>query len=1052
LLEAPVAIGAVTPASMRSDLYDSESATSFGAPSSSSAGDAVTNFIPSRGDTPTSFVPPSGEAPTGPLIPPLGDAPTGFVPPLASAPRFVAGRRDAAGTFAPTAAPPNGAGATGPLEAGQAFGPRYHIIRPVGVGGMGAVYQAWDAELSVAVAIKVIRPDVMADPMAASDIERRFKRELLLARQVTHENVVRIHDLGEINGIKYITMPYVDGADLATIVKRGRLPVGRVLHIARSVVAGLVAAHKAGVVHRDLKPANIMITAEDQALIMDFGIARSTGPPTNDRIPGAQLAAGSLTTAVANVQATVFGTVVGTVEYMAPEQARGVPVDQRADIYAVGLIMYDLLVGESRSTKAMNPIAELQARMQRPPPPVRTLIRALPERVDAIISRCIEPDADKRFQTTEELAVALAALDDDGQPIPLRARFSKKLIAAAGAAVVTLVTSTWYVTRTPPLAKPHDPVSVLIADFDNRSGDPTLEGALEQTLTTALEGASFVTAYRADAAHRIAGQLRPGSTKIDEGLARLVAIREGVNVVVAGAVVPNGSGYRLSARAVDPATGREIASREIDVPNRQSLLPAVARLTPAIRKALGDSTRESDQLAAAVTFTAASLEAAHEYSLGQQFKEKAPEQAIEHYKKALQLDPNFGMAYFGMAVASVTLKRTDDAARHYQAALSLLDHMSEREKQRTLGTYYASFVRNYDQAIETFKRLVTLYPSDVVAYNNLSVTYALKLDFPGAVGAIRRAIQLSPKNMRFRLNYVIYSMYAGDFATAIGEAQRMIRDDPNYRYPYLPLALSMLVRGDATAAGDVYRQLEKLNPSTATIGEADLEMYFGRYRSALTILEHGAQADERDRNAGELALKTIAMAEAQLALGQKASAVALARKAAGLSSDESVQLPAAHALIAAGDEAAAEKIAAALDNTLQTQSRSYAQLIRAEIALQHKRYAESIDAARAAQKQHDSWIAHFLLGRAYLEAGHFAEALTDFDICLKRQGEAADLMFADSATARYIPPVYFWAARAQQGVGAQREAADNYGKFLALRGDSEVADPMVAAAKRSLRP
>src|SRR5437773_7106116 len=166
----------------------------------------------------------------------------------------------------------------GPLNIGQVFGTRYHIIRLLGVGGMGAVYQAWDQELGVAVAIKVIRPEVMADPTAAADIERRFKRELLLARQVTHKNVVRIHDLGEIDGIKYITMAYVNGADLATLIrKHGGQTAAKTLRIARSVVSGLVAAHGAGVVHRDLKPANIMVDAADEALIMDFGIARSTG-------------------------------------------------------------------------------------------------------------------------------------------------------------------------------------------------------------------------------------------------------------------------------------------------------------------------------------------------------------------------------------------------------------------------------------------------------------------------------------------------------------------------------------------------------------------------------------------------------------------------------------------------------------------------------------------------------------------------------------------------------------------------------------------------------
>src|SRR3954466_9205241 len=157
-----------------------------------------------------------------------------------------------------------------PLQPGAAFGTRYRILRVLGAGGMGVVYQAWDDALGVAVALKVIRPEVLEDPVAARDIERRFKRELLLARQVTHKNVVRIHDLGQIDGIKYLTMPYIQGSDLATVLRNeGKLSVKRTITIARQVASGLLAAHDAGVVHRDLKPANVMIDAEDQAVIMD---------------------------------------------------------------------------------------------------------------------------------------------------------------------------------------------------------------------------------------------------------------------------------------------------------------------------------------------------------------------------------------------------------------------------------------------------------------------------------------------------------------------------------------------------------------------------------------------------------------------------------------------------------------------------------------------------------------------------------------------------------------------------------------------------------------
>src|SRR5689334_16376837 len=166
---------------------------------------------------------------------------------------------------------PGGGVALGPLVPGMSFGRRYHIKRLLGLGGMGAVYQAWDTELGIDVAIKLIRPDLIGDPAAAAEIQRRFKRELLLARLVSHQNVVRIHDLGEIEGLKYITMSYVDGTDLATLLAReGRIPVKRALRLARRICAGLVAAHAAGVVHRDLKPANVMVGAGDEALITDF--------------------------------------------------------------------------------------------------------------------------------------------------------------------------------------------------------------------------------------------------------------------------------------------------------------------------------------------------------------------------------------------------------------------------------------------------------------------------------------------------------------------------------------------------------------------------------------------------------------------------------------------------------------------------------------------------------------------------------------------------------------------------------------------------------------
>ena len=286
--------------------------------------------------------------------------------------------------------PRDRAGVRPPLPHHQSSWGWRHGCRVSGVGcGTGDV-----------VAVKVIRREIAADPTASAEIARRFKRELVLARQVTDRHVVRIHYFGEIDGIKYITMAYVEGSDLSTILKSNeKLPVAQALRLARGIVSGLVAAHEAGVVHRDLKPANIMVGSDGEPTIMDFGIARSSGRDSVSPPPAGTVSSSALNLPPLPSDATMAGAVIGTIEYMAPEQAKGHAVDQRADVYAVGLILYDMLIGGRRSERAASAIAELQRRMTEAPPAPRTVEPQIPQEIDAIISRCLEPDPAKRFQT-----------------------------------------------------------------------------------------------------------------------------------------------------------------------------------------------------------------------------------------------------------------------------------------------------------------------------------------------------------------------------------------------------------------------------------------------------------------------------------------------------------------------------------------------------------------------------------------------------------------------------------------------------------------------------
>jgi tetratricopeptide (TPR) repeat protein len=528
-------------------------------------------------------------------------------------------------------------------------------------------------------------------------------------------------------------------------------------------------------------------------------------------------------------------------------------------------------------------------------------------------------------------------------------------------------------------------------------------------------------------------------------------MREGISVIITGSISPQGAGYHVTARAIDAVTGKVIASRERDAASKEGVLGIIGRLAAPIRTALGDATPESAQIAAAETYTASNLYAAHLYAEGQQELSAGKHEAsIGKFAQAAQLDPNFGRAFIGLAVGYMNLKKQSEAGENFKKALSLLDHMSEREKYRTLGIYYLSFVRNYGQAIETLRKDVYLFPADESAYNNLSLAYAFTGNIPEALAASKRTVEIAPTDLTDRFNYAGFSMLAGDFDTAVAESEHVLKSNPSFEDAYLPLALSTLARGDVKGARAIYARMEQasaLSKSLAKMGEADLELYLGRYRQALETLQPAIESDRKDNNYGEMAHKLVGSAEAHLALGQKTKAVEEAGQAARASPVESILYLAGSVLAQAGEDAKARQLSSKLENMLQSQTKSDAQLIEGTVALQRKRLSAAVEAFQSAQKLRDTWISHLLLGRAYTEAGHFAEALTELEACRKRRGEATDLFFADMTTLRYLPPLYYWLGRAQEGMGTAEAARASYKEFLALRAEANPGDPLVADAK-----
>jgi eukaryotic-like serine/threonine-protein kinase len=986
--------------------------------------------------------------------PPFGDALTMLPgsqsadwPPVADVQTMVPGVRPVpveSHTMAPGATDV-GSSDRGPLEPGSAFGARYHVIRLLGIGGMGAVYQAWDAELGVSVAIKVIRPEVMADPGAAAEVERRFKRELLLARAVTHKNVVRIHDLGEINGIKYITMPYVDGADLATVVKRdGGLPVPTVMRIARAIVSGLVEAHKVGVVHRDLKPANIMIGADDEAMIMDFGIARSTGAPVSGPVPGANTIVRNLSRAAVNRNATMLGAVVGTVEYMAPEQAKGIHVDQRADVYAFGLILYDMLVGRPRAEQAGSPIAELQGRMEHAPPSVKSLVPEVPEHVDRIIGRCLEPDAEKRYQTSAELAADLNRLDDEGVPIPEPRRFTPPMIAAGVALVAALVTGTWWFTRTPPLPKKHDPVTVVIADFQNGTGDTAFDHTLEPVLRLALEGADFISAYDRN---RIRGSLgvKPPE-KLDESTARQFAANQGLGVVLSGSIDRQGTGYEIAVKAVQIATGKVVASAKNRASNKDQVTGAATKLVTTVRKALGDETSDSAQLFAMRGVSATSLEVFHHYAAAMEAQSDGKiEEARLSYQKTVELDPKFGLGYQGLAFMSRNLGKLEDADKYTAEALKHLDGMTDRERFAVRASYYVT-TGDFQQCVKEYGELIAQYPADSSGHNNRGVCLSKLRNMREATDEMRQAVQILPKRVSLRANLAMFGNYSGDFQAAEREAKAI--QEPT-DMAILALVFAYLGQDRVPEATETYHKLETMSArgkSWSAAGLGDLAFYQGRFADAVRTFEQGVTSDLAAKYTDRAARKLTSLAYVEALRGHNAAAIAAADKALLNSKAVPIRFLAARTFVEAGAIAKAQAIAAGLSSELPAEPHAYGKIIEGEIALKSGDPRLAIKILTDANSILDTWLSHFDLGRAYVDLRAYPQADSEFDRCIKRRGEALSLLVDEEPTYGYFPVVYYYQARAREGL-KNPKSTDSYREYLKIRGKS-TEDPLLPEVRR----
>jgi eukaryotic-like serine/threonine-protein kinase len=928
-----------------------------------------------------------------------------------------------------TRAESNGPNSGISLDVGSVLADRYEILKMLGEGGMGAVYKARDRELDRLVAVKVVRRDLAGH----ASILQRFKQELILARKITHRNVVRIFDLGVADGLRFITMEYIDGRDLSSLLEERKLTPEETVRILSQVCAALEAAHAEGVIHRDLKPQNIMIETGGRVVVMDFGLARS-------------MEATGLTQA---------GAMMGTPAYMSPEQAKGLPVDERSDIFALGIISYEMLSG-NLPFKADSALASLLMRTQAPAAPLTQIDPGIPQQLSDIVQKTLATDVKDRYESVALLRQDLTDWEQGTlhknivtppMAMMVESKTSKWIAAAVGVAAILAAGAyggyRWVNRPTGPVA----PMTVLIADFNNHTGDAVFSGTLESTLKLALEGASFISAYDRTKVPDLG--LKPIVGTLNDSKAQQIATSQGLNVVVSGSIDRRGADYQISVRAIQALTGKSIANAEETAATKDQVLFAVTKLGTTVRKALGDATSESAQRFSMETLTAASLEAVHEYATAlDDLSSGKMEDALKHFSQAVDLDSNFGLSYLGMAAAEHNLGRQQDADKYIKLALNHIDQMTERERFRTRGYLY--YLNDDNQkCVDEYSTLLVRYPSDTGAYNNIGDCLTRLRNIPKAIEQVRHAVAILPKRAIYHGNVALYSAYAGDFQTVAKEASATLQLAPALSYGFEAQAFARLLQGDVQGAAQAYQKIVKTRPSMAASGLADLAVYEGRYSEAVKLFEKGAADDTLARNPDAAADKYSELAYVQILRGQKSAALAALTSALDSSKAVKTRFLAARNYVALGETAKAHELATSLSSEFQIEPQAYGKLIEGEIALKNGDGRTAVSSFTQAKDILDTWIGRFDLGTAYLELGAFTEADSEFDRCIKRRGEALALFLDEVPTYGYLPPVYYYQGRVREGL-KQPSFTESYKNYTSIRGAAG-EDPLLADVRRRIR-
>jgi len=828
----------------------------------------------------------------------------------------------------------------------------------------------------------------------------RFEREARAISALNHPNVCTLHDVGP----NYLVMELVEGETLAARLKDGPLPIQAVLLYGSQIAAALVEAHGKGIIHRDLKPGNIMV-GKSGVKVLDFGLARMGQDET----------------------VTASQMIVGTPAYMAPEQREGKPADDRTDIYAFGCVLYEMLTG---------------ARVG----PQRRRIR--PRKLERIVNRCLEEDPGRRWQSAAKLQQELAAVS------PVR---RKAYMAASAAAVLALAAATGYFSlHRPPKLTVKD--KIVLADFENKTGDPVFDQTLRQGLTVQLEQSPFLTLVSDQQIQQVLRFMnRPPETLLTPEVSREICERTGSTAVLEGSIKGLGSQYVLWLRARNCRTGEVLAEQQEQTEGKEKVLKALSGIAIQIRTRLGESLATIQEHSTPLEqATTSSLEALKAYSAAKValYAHGGPA-AIPHLQQAIAIDPQFAMAHADLGFMSWNMGQTDLGAEQVRIAYGLRDRVSDRERRYILMLYDRQVTGNLQKELQTLESWAQTYPRDAYAPGIIAgwVAYGTG-QYERGIQASEEAIRLDPSIPFPYESIAIHNLRLDRFTQAADALQRAAeRNMEQPDFLVIRYYLAFLKGDQAGMEREVARAPGQHAQDLMSHHQALVLARSGRMREARTMWERAIPLARQANKRETAGIYEAAAAVCEAHFGNRAAAKERALAALELAKGRDVEYAAAYALALSGDLPASQRLAADLEKRFPEDTPvqfEYLPTLRALSALAHRAPLDAVERLQRAVPYDfampgTAFVGMFggvypayVRGEAYLVAGRGQEAAAEFQKVLNHRG----IVLADPVGAL----AHLQLGRAYAVSGDRPRAKSAYQDFLALWKD---ADPDIPVLKQA---